>query len=536
MSEQPSANPAGKTDSGESSTSPPPSTPSSSASSYELDAPSRAVRSAGDTQAGDSADGQREQTDRADQSPRPGLFKRALNALEKLQLTFASDTIPVMAAALAYRTIFSLVPLLAIGLVILRLVNNDDAKVRALLNKLLDQAGLSAIVSSPPPGSAASDGAGAAPIQQWLDTIVSKFSSISFAGIGLVSAALLIYAAIGLLVELEKAFNTVFAVQRGRSWPERITRYWLTVSIGPLIVYGSFTVSEQAAAIAAEIAKDAVGSNFSAHAVQALGFLLSVVLSAFLLCVLYLTVTNTKVRVRSAILGSLVAAFALEGAKYGFRLYVAGGGVQSLYGALALVPLFMLWLYTTWFIVLLGLRISFISQHYSTDFLLLTHRPASRSPGAQGVCVDPLAAVAVLSLLARRFESAKPPADAEIVASTLSLDPVFTRRLLERAATLGLVLRAEGGGYALARSPGSVTIAQVLSLGYELSSTGGGSSEQAVTLRLRAQMLKALGSRTLADELNPPSANGKGPATPSGSSSSANADANAPLASVPKRA
>lgn len=498
MSEQPSANPLRPNDAGASSTSPSP------ASSYELDTPKDAANRAIAPEGTPSNEATREETEPAEHAPRPGLFTRALNALEKLQLTFASDTIPVMAAALAYRTIFSLVPLLAIGLVILRLVNNDDAKVRALLNKLLDQAGLSAIVSSPQPGAAGAGGANAAPIQQWLDTIVSKFSSISFAGIGLVSAALLIYAAIGLLVELEKAFNTVFAVQRGRSWPERITRYWLTVSIGPLIVYGSFTVSEQAAAIAAEIAKDAVGSNFSAHAVQTLGFLLSVILSAFLLCVLYLTVTNAKVYVRSAILGSLVAAFALEGAKYGFRLYVAGGGVQSLYGALALVPLFMLWLYTTWFIVLLGLRISFISQHYSTDFLLLTHRPASRSPGAQGVCVDPLAAVSILTHLARRFETAKPPADAEIIAAALALDPVFVRRLLERAATLGLVLRAEGGGYALARSPGSVPLAHVLSLGYELATTGGGSAtEHAITLRLRAQIIKALGSRTLADELKP---------------------------------
>lgn len=518
MSEQSPANPARTNGSGE-PTAPP-------ASSYELDAQPRATNNASASDSAKSVDARRDETERADQLPRAGLLTRALNTLEKLQLTFASDTIPVMAAALAYRTIFSLVPLLAIGLVILRLVNNDDAKVRALLNKLLDQAGLSAIVASPPPGA---EGAGAAPIQQWLDTIVSKFSSISFAGIGLVSAALLIYAAIGLLVELEKAFNTVYSVQRGRSWPERITRYWLTVSIGPLIVYGSFTVSEQAAGIAAEIAKDAVGSTLSAHAVQALGFLLSVVLSAFLLCVLYLTVTNTKVRVRSAILGSLVAAFALEGAKYGFRLYVAGGGVQSLYGALALVPLFMLWLYTTWFIVLLGLRISFITQHYSTDFLLLTHRPFSRSPGAQGVCVDPLASVSILTHLARRFESGKPPADAELVAAALALDPVFVRRLLERAATLGLVLRAEGGGYALARSPGSVSLAEVLSLGYELSTTGGGSAaEHAVTLRLRAQLLKALGTRTLADELKPGATNGSKP--------SVAASVAAPLGSATKRA
>ncbi len=527
MSEQPPANPA-RTN-GADATASLPSIAPSPAPSYELDAPQRGSGQASETLAGDSDGAQREAVERVDHAPRPGLFTRAFNALEKLQLTFASDTIPVMAAALAYRTIFSLVPLLAIGLVILRLVNNDDAKVRALLNKLLDQAGLSAIVSSPSPGAAGAGGANPTPIQQWLDTIVSKFSSISFAGIGLVSAALLIYAAIGLLVELEKAFNTVYAVQRGRSWTERITRYWLTVSIGPLIVYGSFTVSEQAAGIAAEIAKDAVGSNLSAHAVQALGFLLSVVLSAFLLCVLYLTVTNTKVRVRSAILGSLVAAFALEGAKYGFRLYVAGGGVQSLYGALALVPLFMLWLYTTWFIVLLGLRISFISQHYSTDFLLLTHRPASRSPGVQGVCVDPLAAVSILTYLARRFETAKPPADAEVVAAALALDPVFVRRLLERAATLGLVLRAEGGGYALARSPGSVRLAEVLSLGYELATTGGGSAaEHAVTLRLRAQLLKALGTRTLADELKPGST--------IGSNSSGPANAAGPLGSATKRA
>ncbi len=450
--------------------------------------------------------------------PRGGQLSRATRWLDRLWVYLASDTIPVMAAALAYRTIFSLIPLLGIGLLVLRLFGDSEAIVKRVLTQILDLSGLSQLIQANDDGKFRLDA--------WIEQSVSGLGKFSFTGLGIVSALALIYAAMGLLVEVEKSFNAIFGVEKGRSWGGRIMRYWLAISLGPLLVVASFLVGERASAIARDVAGS--GGVMGPTLVELSGYLVSVGISGTLLTVLYLAVPNTRVRFKAAIAGGLSAAVFLELAKYGFGLFVSGAGYSSIYGQLALLPLFMLWIYTTWFIVLLGLRVSYLMQHRNSSLLMIAARLGGGAP-SDGVCIEPASAVAVLSMIAKRFERGLGAISGERIGAELSLDTVFVQRVLTLAAARGMVAlvnadqnasRATSGGgenYVLARPAATIMMRDVLSIGFELAQVPSGAEAAAVVRGLRKEQLEALGERALGAEasgpgLKPQSADGPGQA------------------------
>ncbi len=434
---------------------------------------------------------------------RRGLIARASSGLDRLWVYFASDTIPVMAAALAYRTIFSLIPLLGIGLLVLRLFGDSEALVKRVLTHVLDLSGLSTLIQANDDGKFRLDA--------WIEQSVSGLGKFSFTGLGIVSALALIYAAMGLLVEVEKSFNAIFGVEKGRSWGGRIMRYWLAISLGPLLVVASFLVGERASAIARDVA--GAGGVMGPTLVELSGYLVSVGISGTLLTVLYLAVPNTRVRFKAAVSGGMAAAVFLELAKYGFGLFVSGAGYSSIYGQLALLPLFMLWIYTTWCIVLLGLRVSYLMQHRGSSLLLIAARLGGGAP-SDGVCIEPASAVAVVSLVAKRFERGQGAINAERVGAELSLDTVFVRRVLEMAERRGMVVSvdsersgagaggADGGGYVLARPAAGILLRDALMIGFDLARLPSGAEAQAVVRGMREEQLAGLGERVVGGEVS----------------------------------
>ncbi len=423
------------------------------------------------------------------------VYPRASRGVDRLLVYLASDTIPVMAAALAYRTIFSLIPLLGIGLLVLRLFGDSEALVKRVLTQLLDLTGLSNLIQANDDGKFRLDA--------WIEQSVSGLGKFSFTGIGIVSALALMYAAIGLLVEVEKSFNTIFGVEKGRSWGGRIMRYWLAVSLGPLMVFASFMVGERASAIATEVAT--AGGVTGPALVSLSGYVVSVGISTLLLTALYLSVPNTRVWFKAAITGGVCAAVFLELAKYGFGLFVSSAGYSSIYGQLALLPLFMLWIYTTWCIVLLGLRMAYLMQHRGSSLLLIAARLGGVS--GDGVCIEPAAAVAVVSLIAKRFERGQGAISGERIGSELTIDAVFVRRVLDLATRQGMVACVDTGrggkastdGFVLAKPAATILMRDVLAIGFELAQTPSGAEAGELVRMMRKEQLDALGERALGE-------------------------------------
>ncbi len=432
-------------------------------------------------------------------APAPGVLHpydqprgplQALDALTaKVFAWLGQDSIPRMAAALAYRTIFSIIPIMVLAFVMMRLLADSETRLKELLSKALHQTGLSDI------------SAGQQSVEAWMTGIVSNFNSINFGAIGIVSAATLIYAAISLLVDIESSFNYIYNAPRGRSWPRRLLQYWMMVSLGPFMVYASFYVGDLLTTQAIGAA-GVGGETLAPYLIVIAKYVSTVTISATLLLVLYITVPNTSVRFLPAVGGAFTAGLLLELAKLGFQKFVRPENYNALYSSLALLPLFLLWVYITWFIVLFGLRVSFLMQHGKHGLLLAAIRGGGvGGSGLGGSWIEPARSVTVATAVAEAFAKGR-PARLERLADTAGLDETTTRLLLRRLEQAGLVHRvatdSREAGYALSRPPDAILVCDVVAVGQELSGPIGPGAGGALIARIRAAQLAAVEGVTLA--------------------------------------
>ncbi|MDH3638528.1 MAG: YihY family inner membrane protein [Gammaproteobacteria bacterium] len=165
--------------------------------------------------------------------------------------------------------------------------------------------------------------------------------------IGLVA---LVLSALLLLVTIEEAFNDVWRVHKGRSLVQRVLAYWTVLTLGPLLMGASLSLTSYLLSLSL-IPDQAMLVKAHSIFLRLLPFVFEVL--AFTL--LYLVVPNCSVRPRDAFWGGVVAALLFEITKRGFALFVLNySNYQIIYGALAAIPIFLIWIYLSWLVILIG--------------------------------------------------------------------------------------------------------------------------------------------------------------------------------------
>jgi membrane protein len=360
----------------------------------------------------------------------------------------------------------------------------------------------------PPPGADTGQAElAAAPesLKLWISNFVARVKSIPFAAIGLAGVAMLLYAGIAMVVEVERAFNQIYRVPRGRSWTRRVVNYWALLTLGPMAMFATFYIGARLNAWVELVADRGFVGDAAAAIIAALGYVSQFLISTALLLVGYQVVPNTRVRFWSSLTGAAVAAGMFEVSKYAFGQYIEFSAKESyarLYGSLALIPLFLLWVYFTWLIVLFGLQLTYQLQH--GRFRTRAQPIMEFGPAL----VEPTSALSVMQAIARDFNQGRSPAAPAIAERTRVADPVV-RTVLNRAVERGLLHRLEAPDaagdaaleptYTLARPPSAIALADLLTLGFELA---GGAADDPVVSRLRQAQVAAAGQDTLADVLN----------------------------------
>lgn len=168
-------------------------------------------------------------------------------------------------------------------------------------------------------------------------------------GLSALGAVVLVFTATTTMNMVERAFNRIWNVKTPRPLSQRLLVYWALLTLGPLMFALSLTVSTQIFA-----AGGALGRNPGPFG-QLLATLASLVITTGGYALLYMVVPNRPIRWRDALWGALAAALAFELAKRGFGLFIRQFPTYAIiYGALAALPLFLVWLYVTWLITLLG--------------------------------------------------------------------------------------------------------------------------------------------------------------------------------------
>ena len=449
------------------------------------------------------------------------------------------DNAPQMAAALAYRTLFSLVPVMVIGLVMAKAFYGEEG-IRFALDKAMEFAGLDQIQlerhsrsgrgvdgtqspaelaplhdkpalpsefpgksspGAPPPqtqpttptapasaGSNDSKIALSQELEKFVDRSVTRMTSLNYSAITIVSIGVFIYAAISLLVQIEQAFNTICQAPRGRRLVWRIIIYWSVLTLGSVGIAASFAIGRSWSTLLESL------PNW----LSSLGTIISVLgrvgVTWLLLVFVYCRMPNAQVRVKTAAIGALVAAVAWESAKTFFVYFIkmTSEGQHAIYGSLALLPILLFWLYITWHIVLIGLEIAWTLQTLGEARTL--YRPGARRQ--QITFADPTAGVAIMQHLAAAFAKGESPGSDPLSKST-GLPLALVQMLLDKLISAGLVHRVDRGGerdsYTLARPPQSIGADEVVSAALQLTPAASGTATSDASVEaLRKRWVESL--------------------------------------------
>ena len=241
---------------------------------------------------------------------------------------FNDDNCFGAAGALSYTTLVSLVPLMVAALAIVSAFP-AFAEVRASLMNYVFQNFLPAAGEE---------------VQAQLDSFAGNASRLTG-----ISILVMLFSAVSMMVSIEDRLNQVWRVDRPRGWGSRVLLYWAALTLGPVLVVGG--VAATSYVIAMPLLRSATAQwNVGAELMRGVPFAVTFV-SLFLL---YALVPNTTVRKRHAAIGALIGAAIFEFSRWGFALFVRHAPTYGqVYGALAALPIVLLWIYLSWVIVIL---------------------------------------------------------------------------------------------------------------------------------------------------------------------------------------
>ena len=251
--------------------------------------------------------------------------------------------------------------------------------------------------------------------------------------------------AILLMSTIERAFNQIWRVRRARSLTVRLFMYWGVMTLGPILVGASLSLTSYLITHATDLtAKWPWIADMMIRIVPML-------LMAAAFTLLYLVVPGKTPALKHALVGGIAAALMFESMKYGFALYLQGMPTYTMvYGTLAAFPIFLMWLYLSWVVAALGAEITALAP----DFHEVTPRRSSRpEPSFQ-------AALAVLRTLVGGQRDGK-ALSSRGIANAARLQVELTDLMLERLARDGWIGRVIPERWTLLVDPENVTIGTV---------------------------------------------------------------------------
>jgi membrane protein len=345
---------------------------------------------------------------------------------------FIDDRCPQAAGALAYTTLFALVPLIAAVLGILTAFPVFD-QWRDQITQFMFQNFV------PSAGDV---------IQNYFTQFAASASKATAVGI-----LVLLFSAISLMISIEDAFNRIWRVATGRTTASRLIMYWTVLTAGPILLAGGLAISSYVFALPL-LAEAGESFQFKARLLGKLPFLIQ----WFALTAMYRLIPNCRVRMRHAAIGALIAALASEVAKIGFTSYV-GASYNQVYGALAIIPIFIVWIYLSWIIVLVGASLA-------STLAAFDYRPdAPQLPPGD----DFRGLVRVLSHFAAAQRDGRGLTPDDLREREPFLSDSLTQRYLGDLDKARLIRRSEQGDFVVARDLASMSLYDLyISTGYRI--------------------------------------------------------------------
>ena len=253
----------------------------------------------------------------------------------------ASGQLTLRAMGLVYTTLLSIVPLLALSFSVLKAFGVSNQIQPMLLNFLA------------PLGEKGEEVA---------HRIVQFIENMNVGVLGAVGLALLLYTAISLMHKIEESLNYIWHIPRPRRLGDRVSRYLSVLLVGPILVFSALGIT--ATVMNIETVRELLAIDVLGQAVQAFSRLTPYLLVIAAFTFIYLFIPNTRVRFGAALIGGAAGGIAWQTAGWLFAVFVASSNnYAAIYSGLAILVLFMIWLYLSWLILLFGASVAFYAQH-----------------------------------------------------------------------------------------------------------------------------------------------------------------------------
>lgn len=403
-------------------------------------------------------------------------FGRLLYALIR---DLAQGNLSLHATSLVYTTLLSLVPLLAVSFSVLKGfgVHNE---LEPLLLRALEPLGDSGV--------------------EVTARIIGFVDNMSVGVLGSVGLAMLLFTVVSLIQKIEQVFNDTWRVTNSRRFSQRFSQYLSILLIGPVLFFSAVGLSAslgryldtQPLMAAHPIGLLAeTGRQLGPYAMISLTFTF-----------VYMFVPNTRVHLRSAVIGALVAGLLWELIGGMFAAFMTGSTrFMAIYSSLAILMLLMIWIHIGWSILLIGASVAFYHQHpeylttRSAD-LRLSNRQRERL------------ALWIAGQIAHDYRTGRAPWTSQSLSRALGVPNTNTRRILTMLEQTGFLIRTadEDPGFVPARAPETIRILDILTAtrcfeerdsGCRGDSPNGalGALEQAIA----TAMASALGEMTLSE-------------------------------------
>jgi membrane protein len=329
-----------------------------------------------------------------------GFFLKQLRIFALAIKGFNEDKCMLKSTALTYYTLFSIVPIIALAFAIAKGFGFQETLQKQLLSDFSDQQDIlkQAFV--------------------YADKMLSNTKGGLIAGVGVI---LLLWSVMKLLGSIENSFNEIWEIKRDRVWTRKITDYLSIMLIAPvfIILSGSLTVGLKAGL-------DNVSSSLSF--IGPVGFVLLKIFAFALIwgmfVFLYMALPNTKVGFKSAAMGAIVAAILFELLEW---IYVSSqvGVAQynTIYGSFAALPLFLIWVQYSWFVVMFGAELTFANQN-------VDHYELENDINNMSVRYKRVIALLIANYVVKNFNQGNTPFTAMQIAKKLDLPVRLARNII----------------------------------------------------------------------------------------------------------
>ncbi|MEI6049874.1 MAG: YihY/virulence factor BrkB family protein [Bacteroidota bacterium] len=340
------------------------------------------------------------------------FFVKQLRIIVLAARGFSNDKVQLRASALTFYSLLSVIPIAAIGFAIAKGFGLDQNLEQLITDKFQTHQ----------------------EVLNWLlqnaRNAIQETRGGYIAGVGVI---ILFWSVMSLLNHIESSFNYIWQIRSSRPWYRKFTDYLTIMLIAPVFIILSSSITVFISTELADFMTKAPILNFFKPIISSLIRFIPYFLSWITLTILFIIMPNAKVKVAPALISGIIVGTILQFIQWLYiDLQFGITKLSAIYGSFAAVPLFIIWLQSSWIIVLLGAELSFANQnvsHYEFESEALNisnyHKRAL--------------ALMILNMIIRNFSIGEKPFSAENIAMTLKIPVRLARDILQDLISVNLI-------------------------------------------------------------------------------------------------